>query len=110
MAQSVSMIHETIELTRRMSAYAIRVAMLRDSQYTFVHTAQRSQAVPVTAFPSARAHDGAACRGATAGGGNAPNLAMLAARNRDGACQYTVPMAGMARKGTDSKAPMIEMR
>lgn len=65
--------------------------------------------LPVTAFPSARAHDGAASRGATAGGGNAPNLAMLAARSRDGACQRTVPMAGIARKGTDSNAPMVEM-
>jgi hypothetical protein len=34
---------------------------------------------------------------------------MLAARNREEACQHTVPMAGMARKGTDSNAPMVEM-
>jgi hypothetical protein len=68
-----------------------------------------SPVLPVTAFSPARAHDGTACRSATAGGGNAPNLAILAARNRDEASQHTVPMAGIARKGTDNNAPMVEM-
>jgi len=65
---------------------------------------------PVTALSSARAHDSAACRGATAGGGDAPNLDMLEARNRSKrVSEHTVPMAGIARNGTDSSAPMFAM-
>ena len=63
--------------------------------------------LPVTALPSARAHDGATCRSATAGGGDAPNLGGLAGRNQEHTFQHTVPMAGIARNGTDNNAPMV---
>jgi hypothetical protein len=45
------MIHETIELMRRMSAYAIRVAMLRDSQYTLIYKPQHFYSYLLPHFP-----------------------------------------------------------
>src|SRR4051812_7087000 len=45
---------------------------------------EQIQSPPVPAFPSTRTEDSAACRRSTAGGGYAPDLALLAARSRGG--------------------------
>ena len=63
----------------------------------------------VSALSSTRAHDGAASGRATAGGGNAPYLAMLARAVLHVHVRLTVPIAGRARKGSDSAAPMVAM-
>lgn len=74
------------------------------SVYKLLLTSNR---IPVTAFSSARAHDCAAGGSSAAGGDNAPYLLVLAALSRVAMFRHTVPMAGIARNGSDSTAPII---
>jgi hypothetical protein len=71
------------------------------------HTFSMAKPIPVTAFSAARAHHRAACSSSAAGGGNAPYLISSASRSHMERGLHTVPMAGIARNGSDRSAPMI---
>ena len=104
------MTQDTMELTRRINAYAIRVAMLLSRLVLDFASDECRHLVPALELSTGTA-DGRACRRAAAGCCNSPQLESSQSSAQGVAVERleerTVVTLGMASNGRERRAPIL---